>query len=145
VEGGAAGVVAADEAIEVTAGDEVHGEAPIVPVGVELVQANQVGVGHPGQRPELVLEPVGSRGRRSDQRLEGQPHLTLAIEGNEDGTEATAADLALDDEALRYAMGRRCHAGQYLMLGGPAGRLECALRCPRLTPRSMTASVASSP
>ncbi len=55
---------------EGAAGHEVHREEPLLAVGEEVVQSNEVGMLHAGKRAKLVFEPVDAHRVEPGQRLE---------------------------------------------------------------------------
>jgi len=87
---------ASDMAEEIDALDELHREIPLLPLDRELVEGDQVGMGDPGERTELVLEAVERPRAQPAERLER--HLLIASEVARaiDDAEAPGAQAAVE-------------------------------------------------
>ena len=105
----------ADEALEVFAGDELHGDVDRNPFLAEIVHPADVAVGDlPGQLDLVAeaLDDVRVRGDLGFQQLEGDDLADLGVIGLVDGPHAALPDLLDDLEAAgergaaREAFGR---------------------------------------
>jgi len=86
---------------EVRALEQLHGEKPILTIGVELVQRNQVRVAQIRQRPKLTLEAIERVGIALMQDFERHVLVASAIERTVDGAKAPGAEAMQHLKALR--------------------------------------------
>jgi hypothetical protein len=92
--GGGRRAVGSDVVAEAHALDVLHGDEPLVVVGHELVEGDEVVVGDAGGRTELVLEAVEAAGLERAERLEGDAAAAFAVEGGVDDAHAAGPELA---------------------------------------------------
>jgi len=84
--------LATDVGQEIGALDEVHGQEPLLPVGEQLVGADQVRVNKVGQRPKLPLEARHDRRLHGAQPLEGHQRAERLVARAEDHAEAAGPE-----------------------------------------------------
>jgi hypothetical protein len=119
---GPLGGVRADIVAEAHALDVLHRDEPLVGVGDELVEGDEVVVDDAGGGPELVLEAVEAAGLELAQGLEGDSPAALAIEGGVHHTHAAGAEAAQEfvaAEAARGAVGEQHPGVRPRARGGP--------------------------
>jgi len=79
----------------------------MVPVGQQLVEADQIFMGDIGERAKLALEPVEVSALGLAQHLEGHAGGPLSIEGFVDDPEPALAQLPSELETLGAGEGDR--------------------------------------
>ncbi len=89
--------------------DELHREEPMLTIGQQLIQSDQVFVRDVGQRAELALEAVEVRPFGLAEYLEGDTGRTFAVEGFVDDTEPAFAETPNQLEALGAGEDSRWH------------------------------------
>ncbi len=92
---------AADGAQKVDTFNELHRVEPLVALGHELVQPDQIGMRHIGQDPELAFEARHGIRAGVKEGLEGDQLAPLPIERGEHHAHAPRPELALEPEPGR--------------------------------------------
>ncbi len=103
---------------EVDALDQLHGKEPLVTLGDQLVQRDDVGMAEVAQRAELALEAIQAHAIDAAQVLERHAHAALLVEDVIDVAHATFAQLIEHSETgcpsechgrcLRESASREC-------------------------------------
>jgi hypothetical protein len=102
---------------QVAALDALHRNEPVLPIGVKLVELDDVGVQDGPERPELVLEALELVRLHALQQLDRQVTLRVRVERGVHDAMPAPADLTLDRETPqphRFAVESQTGLGERL-------------------------------
>ncbi len=114
------------EGAKIHPGEEIHREKPLIAVGEELSEADDVRVSHALEGTKLALESDERIAAPDGQELQRDPHVMLSIDRFVHGARRAGADAAHELEAISQRAVGRCDArGQIPKTARPRiGRLD---------------------